>query len=108
MRQALLAGSLLVVLAIAGGLSSSPAVAVAPANDDLASALEVAFQPYTNVQSNVGATLEAGENSAYNNCQGDFPFAGSMGHTLWYKYTHTGANTTLQVDTLGPDVMDAV
>jgi CSLREA domain-containing protein len=48
------------------------------------------------------------ENVAYTGCQGDFTDAGSMGQTVWYKYTHTGSNTTLQVDTLGPGTMDAV
>ena len=108
MRRSLLAAILLLAFMFSGAIGAPPAGAVAPANDNLGAALEVAFQPYTNVQTNIDATLEVGENAAYNACQGEYTGAGNMTSTVWYKYTHLGSPATLQVDTLGPGTMDAV
>ena len=88
-----------VILGAAGG--SRVADAVAPANDNLAAALDIAFQPYTNVQISTNeATTEAGENFSHSGCQGDFAGPSTVSQTVWYKYTHTGAPVTLQADTV--------
>ena len=82
--------------------------ATPPANNNLASALEIGFQPYTNVQSNLGATAEGGERTTFGptavpptgGCEGAFPNT-LMSATVWYKYSHTEADETLQLDTIG-------
>jgi len=104
----LLFGAALLSTLIFSGIGAPPAGAAAPDNDNLASALAIAFQPYTNVQTNLDATVEAGEPTAFTGCQGDSAAAGTMGHTVWYKYTHEGSPVTLQTDTLGPGTMNAV
>ena len=87
------------ILGAAGG--SRVADAVAPSNDNLAAALNIAFQPYTNLQSStLDATAEAGETLAHNGCQGDFAGPTTTSRTVWYKYTHTSAPVTLQADTV--------
>ena len=95
---ALLAIVPLIVLSGNGASHRTSAGVVIP-NDNLGSALEIAFQPYTNVQSTVGATTDGVEGVNFINCQGDSSGAG-VGATVWYKYTHGGANTTLQLDTI--------
>jgi len=94
---ALFAGVILLMYAS----NAQPPVALAvPANDDLAAALEITFQPYTDRLDTTGATTEGSETTAYGGCQGDFatPVTGA---TVWYKYTHADPNETLQLDTLG-------
>ncbi len=96
--------SLLVLLAETG---TPPPANAAPPNDNLASARDIALQPYTDLLDTTGATTEAGETTGYSGCQGQFSGGTSTGATAWYRYTAT-ANGTLLVDTIGPPPFDAV
>ena len=92
-----------ILTALISGASPVGAGNAPPANDNLAEALAVAFQPYTDIQSTGSATTELGETLAFNNCQGDFTGATNVGATVWYKYTHSGANVNLQLDTVASE-----
>jgi len=78
-------------------------VAAAPPNDNLASARDIALQPYTDLVYSTGATTEAGETTSYVGCQGQFPAATTTGATVWYRYTAT-STATLLVDSIGSKI----
>jgi subtilisin-like proprotein convertase family protein len=91
--------------ATAAGSSAAPPLGlVGPPNDELASALVIGFQPYTNVQSNVQGTTSVGETTVYTGCQGEWAGETTVGATVWYRYTHSGATVTLQLDTIATSV----
>jgi hypothetical protein len=90
-----LAGLLFLVLGDVG----APEVALAvPANDNLASAQNIDFQPFTDRMDITGATTEVGEATAQMSCPGGGFLTGT---TVWFQYRHLGPSQTLQVDTLG-------
>jgi hypothetical protein len=100
----ILAGVLLVALAVIAGIASfrvSNNAGAAPANDNLASAVDILLQPYTNYQSTIGAGTEAGETTVYSTCTGPNP-SPTVGQTVWYKWTAPSAITIL-ADTIGSD-----
>ncbi len=87
--QLVAAGILWSLLIFGGVFNAQRASAVAPANNDLASASVPPTLPYTNIVDTTEATRQSGE-----------PQCDLIAATVWYKYTPS-SNVTLSADTLG-------
>ncbi|MEX1253461.1 MAG: choice-of-anchor L domain-containing protein [Dehalococcoidia bacterium] len=93
-RVVLLPTLLLVGLAAATLSPGGPASAVAPANDNFASATAIVEPlPFSETIDTTDATVELGE---------PISFCGMAGATAWYSFTPS-TDATLVVDTLGSD-----
>jgi hypothetical protein len=77
---------------LGGVFQAPPASAVAPANNNLASATDIlAPLPYSNTVDTTDANRQTGE-----------PLCDLIGATVWYKHT-PASNGTLRADTVGSD-----
>jgi hypothetical protein len=100
-------GAAFVLLAVTGGGSLSPALAV-PANDNFSDAITITAPPVSGVVesgTSAGATTETGEPTSY-----PFPIAecnsqatGTFGSTVWYSWTAPETKTYV-LDTYGSDI----